>query len=141
LGASPALQHDYPELGVFMTTSAAEEGERFLHILNLDGFDKTLHLADNDRPLFDGHPIVLRSRQGLMLPLDVSFGDRRIVYSTAEILEVSADAITFRLTQGQDVIAIESDRSIAPGLDYVVDDHKPDRHASSLASPPAWTIS
>ena len=42
LGAKPALTHDCDYHGIFMTSTASKEGERFLHILNLDGFDKEI---------------------------------------------------------------------------------------------------
>jgi beta-galactosidase len=118
LGATPALSHGCRHHGIFMTSSASKEGERFLHILNLDGFDKTIHLAENGQSLLGGCAIVLRSKEGLMLPLNVLFGDVRILYATAEVAQVGRNAIEFRLTQPQDVIAIETERQIAPSEDY-----------------------
>jgi beta-galactosidase len=120
LGAGAALGHDYPSHGIFMSSSASREGERFLHILNLDGFDKTIHITEGGRDLLEGRSILLRARDGLMLPLNVSFNDVRIVYSTAEIMRIEANAIEFRLTQDHDMIAIETDRRIVPGDDYEV---------------------
>lgn len=40
LGASPALRHDCEERGIFMTTTVDHQGIRYLHLINLDGFDK-----------------------------------------------------------------------------------------------------
>ena len=56
-----------------------------------------------------------------MLSLDVRLGPARIRYSTAEILDVAAGALTFRLTQDADVIALESDRPVQPSPDYAVE--------------------
>jgi beta-galactosidase len=120
LGVRAALRHDSPESGIFLTSSAAN-GERFIHLLNLDHYDKTLHLSEHDRPLLEGREFRLRAREGLMLPLDVRLGPARIHYSTAEILQVAGDALTFRLTQDADVIALESDRPVKPGPDYAVE--------------------
>ena len=120
LGAKAALLHDDHSSGTFMTSAASGEGERFLHILNLDGFTKTLHLTENGNSLMDGLPIVLGSKEALMLPLGVSFGDTRIVYATAEISKVDSSSITFRLTQAEDVIVLETDRQITPSEDYSV---------------------
>jgi len=120
LGAKAALFHDYPEGGIFVTSSASKEGERFLHILNLDGFEKEFHLAENGRELLDGRKLWMRGREGVMLPLNVSLGEVRIVYSTAEIARVEDDAIEFRLTQPEDVIALETERQVLPSDDYEV---------------------
>ena len=54
-----------------------------------------------------------------MLPLNVTLDDDlRILYSTAEIAEVTDSAIRFRLTQPQDVILLETTRKLPPGDDY-----------------------
>jgi beta-galactosidase len=121
LGARVALHHDCPFYGIFMTTTGSQQGERFLHILNLDGFDKTVHLTENGHALLEGRPLVLRGREGLLLPQNVAFADVRIVYSTAEIVHITSDGIAFRLTQPEDVIALETDRQIATDADYRVE--------------------
>src|SRR5689334_21685831 len=84
LGATAGLRYDTPYYGVFLTSTASLDGERFLHILNLDAFDKTGQLTMDGRNLLEGHPLALRSREGIMLPLNIAVGDMRIVYSTAE---------------------------------------------------------
>ena len=117
LGARAALRHDHPDYGILLTSSAAQS-ERFLHLLNLDGFDKTIHLSEDERPLLDGRALTLRRRTGLLLPLNMSFGDVRIVYATAEILKVASDALTFRLTQAEDLIALETEREVLPSAAY-----------------------
>lgn len=117
LGARARLRHDHPDYGILLTSTAAH-GERFLHLLNLDGFDKTLHLSEDDRPLLDGHTITLRARTGLLLPQNVAFDDIRIVCATAEIQQVAAGALTFRLTQAQDRIVLETEREVLPAEDY-----------------------
>lgn len=121
LGATAALRHDSPHYGIFMTSTASEDGARFLHLLNLDGFSKTIHLTEHDQPLLDGRALTLERRAGMMLPLNVRCGDVHIVYSTAEIAAIGPDAISFRLTQSEDVIAIETTREIAPSAEYRVE--------------------
>jgi beta-galactosidase len=120
LGARAALRHDAPHHGIFLTSTAAADGARFLHLLNLDGFDKTFHLTENGQPLFDGRALRLREREGLLLPLNLTIGAGRIVYATAEITAIAAEAMTFRLTQDADVIALETDREIIPCADYAL---------------------
>ncbi|WP_408007659.1 beta-galactosidase [Pseudalkalibacillus sp. A8] len=121
LGAKPALQHDCKYHGIFTTSTATKERERFIHLLNLDGFDKELHLYEDETKLFDGRLLELQSKDGVMLPVDVSFGDVKILYSTAEIQNVEDDRIDFRLTQSEDIIAFDTDREIAESDDYVVE--------------------
>ncbi|MFL5734311.1 MAG: beta-galactosidase [Chloroflexia bacterium] len=120
LGATASLRHDDHTHGIFMTTAASKEGERFLHLLNLDGLAKQVRITDAGTPLFDGRPVALGSREALMLPLNVSFNDIKIIYSTAEIARVEPTAITFRLAGDQDMIALETSKRIAPSDDYEV---------------------
>jgi len=121
LGVKAALRHDCPQHGIFMTSSASQDSERFLHLLNLDAFPKDVHLAENGEELFDGRTLVLGPREGLMLPLNVSFGDVRIVYATAEIVQRLERGLEFRLSQQQDIIALETDRSLVESDDYTVE--------------------
>ncbi|MGM0865694.1 MAG: beta-galactosidase [Bacillota bacterium] len=120
LGAHASLRHDCNYHGIFMTSTATKEGERFIHILNLDGFDKDIHLYENGSKLLDGRKIMLQSKDGLMIPINITLNDVKIVYSTAEVTNVNKDTIDFRLTQAEDVIALETDREIAPSDDYHV---------------------
>ncbi|HEX6291900.1 MAG TPA: beta-galactosidase [Herpetosiphonaceae bacterium] len=112
LGATAALRHDSPHAGIFMTSTASEDGERFLHLVNLDGFPKTIRISEREQPLFGGRPLSLARKAGVTLPIGVRFGDVRIVYATAEIAQVEHQAITFRLTQPDAVIAVETERQI-----------------------------
>lgn len=117
LGAEAALQHDGPAAGVFLTSTANRAGERFLHLLNLDGFAKALRLSDGGRPLLDGQPVNIAGREALMLPLNVTpsgFDDVCIAYATAEItaLDREAGTIEFRLAGDEATIAIATSRDI-----------------------------
>jgi beta-galactosidase len=119
LGATASLRHDNPDFGIFMTTSGSRDGERFLHVINLDGFDKQLHITEDGKSLLDGRSLVLRSREAFMLPLNVKLADDlRIVYSTAEVAEVTDGEIHFRLTQPEDVIVLETTRKPQQSDDY-----------------------
>jgi beta-galactosidase len=116
-----SLKHDYAHHGIFMTTTSNENGDRFLHLINLDGIDKAFHIYENGRPLFEGNEILLHSRDGLMLPLNVSLGDTKILYSTAEITGFSKNSISFRINKPGDIIALETNRKILPSNDYVIE--------------------
>ncbi|WBL14654.1 beta-galactosidase [Sutcliffiella sp. NC1] len=120
LGATATLRHDCKHLGIFMTSTANSAGERFLHILNMDGFDKEIHVYDNGEKLLNGRKLLLQSMDGLMLPVNVTFGEVEVVYSTAEVINVDPDKMEFRLTQVEDVIALNTDREILQSDDYKV---------------------
>ena len=121
LGAHAGLRHDGRDHGIFMTSAANTDGERFVHVINLDGIDKTIRIFSDGVPLFDDMPLRLLSRTGLMLPVGVKLGPAEIVRSTAEIREIGSDHIAFRLTQPCDHILLATDRELLPGADYQVD--------------------
>jgi len=118
LGVKAALRHDYQEGCIFMTSTVSGEGERFLHLLNLDSFEKEVHLSRNERPLFGGKSLRLVGKAALALPQDVTLGGLKIVYSTAEIVKVEENTVEFRLSQPQDVIVLETAGAIEPGEDF-----------------------
>lgn len=104
-----------------MTTTSNENRERFLHILNLDGIDKAFHIYENGQPLFEGNEVFLHSRDGLILPLNVSIGDTRILYSTAEITGFSKNSISFRMNKPGDIIVLETEHNVQPSDEYVIE--------------------
>ncbi|MGM7702760.1 beta-galactosidase [Pseudalkalibacillus sp. Hm43] len=124
LGTKAALQHDCKFHGIFMTSTANKEGERFIHLLNLDGFDKTFSIYENGNELFNGRSIELQSKDGVMLPINMTIGDVKINYSTAEIQKSSGSTIEFRLTQSEDVISVTTDRDIDESDDYLIEQRR-----------------
>ncbi|WNB92649.1 beta-galactosidase [Bacillus sp. NEB1478] len=121
LGAKAGLTHDFKHHGIFMTSTSNAEGERFLHLLNLDGLDKTFKVYENGEALFDGREVLLQSKDGVMLPLNVDLDGRKIAYSTAEIASISEGSIEFRLTQPEDVIVFEGDLEFSANEHYFVE--------------------
>ncbi|WP_404445177.1 beta-galactosidase [Sutcliffiella horikoshii] len=123
LGAVAGLTHDYEYHGIF-STSVSRGDERFIHLLNLDGFEKDIQIRLNEVNLLDGRTFTLQSKDGVMLPLNVSLVKPgvKVVYSTAEIIEVSADSIAFRLTQSSDSILLETNRVVLEDADYQVEE-------------------
>lgn len=122
LGATARLTHDFKHHGIFMTSTSNREGERFVHLLNLDGFDKEFTVTEGEEKLFDGRKILLQSKDGVMLPINLSLENVKIAYSTAEIAAVNEGSINFRLTQAQDVIAFENGTKILSSEDYEVEE-------------------
>jgi len=124
LGIERTLWHDYPEHGIFLTSTVNQEQERFLHLINLDGLDKEFYLYDKGIKLFNGKKFLLQSKDGVMLPLNLSLNGIKIVYSTAEIKEIEQERIVFRLTQKEDLILIATKRKIAENEDYTIQEVK-----------------
>ncbi|WP_202972462.1 beta-galactosidase [Clostridium thermosuccinogenes] len=120
LGAKVSLTHDCSYHGIFMTSASNREKERFIHILNLDGFEKEFHIFEKGCKLFGGRKLHLQPRDALMLPLNVEFGGIKVRYSTAEVLGVAESSIEFRLTQPEDIIVFEKSSKIKPSDDYTI---------------------
>lgn len=121
LGATAGLTHDNPYHGIFMTSTSNNEQERFIHILNLDGFEKEFVVNNLGKPLFDGRKITLDSRDGVMLPIDISLTNGiDIIYSTAELKSVDDNQISFRLTQASDIIKLKTNRELMSNDDITV---------------------
>jgi beta-galactosidase len=112
LGVSPGLRHDAAHANLLLTSTANDKGERFVHVLNLDGYDATFRLHEHGRALFGGHPVSLRGRQGVMLPLDLHLDGARLCYATAEILALDGDAISFPVPDTGLVVALETARTV-----------------------------
>jgi beta-galactosidase len=71
----------------------------YLSALNLDEIRKTLTITRLGKLLFDGHPLILQSRQGVILPLDLELANGVILeYSTAELCENSGNHLRFTVT-------------------------------------------
>jgi beta-galactosidase len=124
LGAKASLTHDCSYHGLFMTSTINEDQERFIHILNLDGFPKRFNVYENGQLLFDGQPIDLPTKEAVMLPLNMAFNGGAIVYSTAELVEINDNALTFRPLQEDDKIVLKTERPIIKSLDFEVRDQE-----------------
>lgn len=114
LGIRNTLYHDFDNHGILMTSTRNAHGERFIHVFNLDDFDKEFHIYDQGTLLFD-KKILLKRRECLMLPVNVKLDDQtRVVCSTAEVYEKAPDAVTFRLTQHFDTIVLDTKKEVVP---------------------------
>jgi len=71
----------------------------YLSALNLDEIRKTLSIQRNGKPLFEGHPLILQARQGLLLPLNKHIDHGVILdYSTAELINSGPAELGFSVT-------------------------------------------
>jgi beta-galactosidase len=120
LGSFPALSEDCTYGGIFMTAMAGENRERYLHIMNLDSFDKHIHVAEHGQPLFGGKQLRLAAKRALMLPLEMELDGKFLEYATCEIFGRSEKQWTLRLTQEQDALVFRGTGLVAPSADYEI---------------------
>ncbi|MBP3041637.1 glycosyl hydrolase, partial [Bacillaceae bacterium Marseille-Q3522] len=120
LGAKKGLSHKGSASGIFMTTTKTKEEERFLHIINFDQYDQEISIYDNGTDLFHGNKLMVQANEAMMLPINVTYHDIVIKYSSAEVMKVEKDAIEFRLTQPKDFIVIKTRKEVKPSNDYVI---------------------
>jgi beta-galactosidase len=121
LGAEPGLRHTSDQHNIFLSSTVTDAGERFIHALNLDGFDKPVQIVSDGEPLFEGREVTLRRRDGVMLPVNVDLGEVRVDWSTAEIASRKGDGITVRLTGPEDAIRLTTSREIVPYEGFVAE--------------------
>lgn len=112
VGAEPRLSHDCKYHGLFMTSTKGEQTDRFIHVLNLDGFEKSFSIYENKEALFNRKKIHLGAREGLILPLHVKYGDVKVCYSTAEVKHVTDSSITFYGCTGGIEIGLETKKQL-----------------------------
>ena len=120
LAVEPGLTHDHPLRGIFLASAYTPEGARFIHALNLDGIDKDLRLFDRGQPLFEGRQVMLRRRDGLMLPLDLPIAGGLVRWASCELLGYDALGCTFRRSGPRDAIAIQTERNLRPREDLTI---------------------
>ena len=120
LGSEPALSEDGEYGGIFMTAMKGAKDCRYLHMLNLDGFDKRIHVKLGGKPLFDGMELLLASRRALMLPLEMELDGRFIQYATCEILGRGDQSWKLRLTQPKDVLVFRGTGLVRPAPEYTI---------------------
>jgi len=92
------LDTDTPGVGVYAANVKNPAGEEFLFLINMDDCDKALSVEANGKPWLPG-AIRLPSLDALTLPRNVHFGFVRVLWSSAEILEVRDGSLVFRVTE------------------------------------------
>ena len=94
LGAVPglALESDVP--GVVVTSTSSPLGDRMLHLLNPTGNVATVTVREDGEP-FGGGVMLVPAHTGHFLPWGLTFPWGRIVSSTAEVVGVEPDEVTF----------------------------------------------
>lgn len=113
LGVTRGLSHDHPQHGLFMTSSSNDQGERFLHILNLDGFSKEFSVQSGEEAMFDGARLTIGPKDGLMLPIEMGFPGGTVHYATTELVYMDETCLRLRLTQVKNQIVLSTDKELS----------------------------
>jgi beta-galactosidase len=120
LGVNRGLRHTSHAHNIFLGSARTPDGARLIHALNFDGFDKTVKILLEGEELFEGREVMLRRRDGVMLPIGVDLGDVRIEWSTAEVARRDESSLTFRLTGPRDAVMLTTSMPVAPSDAYTV---------------------
>lgn len=113
----PEISHNHEYEGLFMTVSSNKK-EKYYHILNLDGFDKTLDLFVQNEPLFE-QPITIKAKRGIMIPINIQILEKvTIVKATTEIVRVRANELSVRLNSDSDYLVLDTSYEIEPSPLY-----------------------
>jgi beta-galactosidase len=106
-------------VGLFMTSTVNKNGERLVHILNFDGFDKEFRIYKDGAPLFNGTRIYLPAKQGIILPINLSLNNGvKIVSSTVELTAYDTVSLSFRLTGNHGAVVLDCNRDVKPSPYY-----------------------
>ena len=119
-GVRPGLSHGAPEGGIYLSSTVGPNHSRLILLLNLDGAPKAVQLSEDDRPLMDGTELVLEPRGAVILPIGLRLPSATIRWATTEVLAHDGDSITFRRMQDQDVIDLETTRTVVPHESFVL---------------------
>ena len=84
-----------PFPGVITTTTASEDGQRALHLINISGAPMPTTVTVDGVELFDGRPLQVPPRSGYVLPLGLDVGGVRLIGGTGEVAGVEDGAISF----------------------------------------------
>ena len=121
LDVVPRFQFQADGPGVVLTSTVTRSGRRLLHLINVAPQPVSLTLKHQGKKVLNGKRLVIPARTGLALPVSaVSSGDEggaplagsTIIESTAELVRESRNSVTFRPTQEEDVIVLQTEREV-----------------------------
>lgn len=123
MGIFPGFSNDDFDRGTISIVTETYNLSRLIHIINLDDKNKTIHLAEKDKKLFDGEDIKISEKSGLLLPLDLKIYEGEnyfcgknpndnpkyvIEYSTAEVCDISSAGFKAICRCGKEKISIKT---------------------------------
>lgn len=119
LDVTPKLNHTSEHDGVFMSMSTNGQAD-YLHILNLDGFDKTFDIQIDGANIFETE-LEIGSKRGLLLPYNLQISPMVIIKkSTMEICTKTATSVTFRVQGANEYLLVQTQQIIQPADDYTI---------------------
>lgn len=70
LDTTPAFQTSDEAEGLFLATTSASKAGRLLHVINLEGYDKTIQIKEKGKLINRGERLTIPAYQGIILSLD-----------------------------------------------------------------------
>lgn len=109
-----------PHQGHLIGLVQGDEHPHFIHLINLDHIDQSVQLSFKDMALFGGRTLHITAQDAIMFPLELDLPQGRLIDSTAELIDIKWEALTFRLTQPEDVIHLITSRKIRPSSEFSI---------------------
>lgn len=121
LGVTRGLRHTCSDANIFMTLTAAPDGSRFVHALNLDGYAKIFGVIDGGSPLFGGRDVSLSARGALMMPINLPLpGGGTLRWATMDVSAIEPTGVRFRVDESCGAALFDPDVFVQPGDGYTV---------------------
>ena len=125
LGTRAAVRVDAPWPGVLATTTAADDGQRAVHLINHSAvaMDVTLTIEGVDLP--DGGALHVPGRSGHVLPLGLDVAGRRVAWASAEVTGHSPDHLDLAPgldRDGRTTVLLAPGTPVVEDPSYVVDE-------------------
>jgi len=125
LGTRAAVRVDAPWPGVLATTTADDDGQRAVHLINHSAVDMDVTLTIDGVDLPYGGALRLPGRSGHVLPLGLDVAGRRVEWSSAEVTGYSTDHLDLAPgldRKGRTTVLLAAGTPVAEDPSYVVDE-------------------
>lgn len=125
LGTRAAVRVDAPWPGVLATTTATDDGQRAVHLINHSAVDMDVTLTIDGVDLPESGALRLPGRSGHVLPLGLDVAGRRVEWSSAEVTDHSPDHLGLAPgldREGRTTVLLAAGTPVGEDPSYVVDE-------------------
>ncbi len=105
--------------GHLLSIVQSNASSAFIHLLNLEHHQQTIHLHHCNQSLFDGHDVELLPQEGLMLPINLHINKDCILYSTLEIQSYTHTQYNIVSNHKEGHLKIRTVRKLLPSDQYM----------------------
>lgn len=142
LGQRPGVRVDAPWPGVLATTTASDDGQRALHLINHSGVDMAVTVEVPGVVLPYGGSLSLPARRGHVLPLGIVVAGHGVLWASGEVTGHSADHVALAAgvdPDGGTTVLLASGTPVRADASYDVDEG-PDGTVRVTGGPGPLTI-